>query len=70
MFFTCSSSCSDPSHQHLSNDYAQMMATKTTQKVASNSQAASLAKSKNSQKKLPATQQIVKNSKNTWYDLY
>jgi len=40
-----------------------MMATKTTQKVASNSQAASLAKSKNSQKKLPATQQIVKNSK-------
>jgi len=63
MFFTCSSLCSDPSHQHLSNDYAQMMATKTTQKVASNSQAASLAKSKNSQKKLPATQQIVKNSK-------
>jgi aminocarboxymuconate-semialdehyde decarboxylase len=40
-----------------------MMATKTTQKVASNSQAASLEKSKNSQKKLPATQQIVKNSK-------
>jgi aminocarboxymuconate-semialdehyde decarboxylase len=40
-----------------------MMATKTTQKVATNSQAASLAKSKNSQKKLPATQQIVKNSK-------
>jgi aminocarboxymuconate-semialdehyde decarboxylase len=40
-----------------------MMATKTTQKVASNSQAASLAKSKNSQKKIPATQQIVKNSK-------
>ena len=48
MFFTCSSSCSDPSHQHLSNDYAQMLATKTTKKVTTTSQTASLAKSKNS----------------------
>ena len=63
MFFTCSSSCSDPSHQHLSNDYAQMMATKTTKKAAASTQAASLAKSKNPQKTLPTTQKIVKNSK-------
>jgi len=63
MFFTCSSSCSDPSHQHLSNDYAQMMATKTTKKAAASTQTASLAKSKKPQKTLPTTQKIVKNSK-------
>lgn len=63
MFFTCSSSCSDPSHQHLSNDYAHMITTKTTKKAAASSQVASLAKSKNSQKTLPTTQKIVKNSK-------
>jgi aminocarboxymuconate-semialdehyde decarboxylase len=40
-----------------------MMATNTTKRIATTSQAASLAKSKNSQKTLPATQKIVKNSK-------
>jgi aminocarboxymuconate-semialdehyde decarboxylase len=40
-----------------------MMATKTTKKAAASSQVASLAKSKNSQKTLPTTQKIVKNSK-------
>jgi aminocarboxymuconate-semialdehyde decarboxylase len=40
-----------------------MLATKTTKKVTTTSQTASLAKSKNSQKTLPVTQKIVKNSK-------
>jgi len=64
MFYTCSSSCSNPAHNHGSSDSAEMMATSATKKAAASSKGAAKTATKTPAKKVLApTQKMVKNKK-------
>ena len=65
MFYTCSSSCSNPAHNHGSSDSAEMMATSATKKasVSSKGTAKTAAKKAPAKKVLAPTQTMVKNKK-------
>lgn len=68
MFYTCSSSCADPTHQHGSFDSAQMAAgatkkASTSSKVASKSAVKTAAAKTTPKKGLAPTSKVVKNKK-------
>lgn len=64
MFYTCSSSCSNPNHHHGTSDTAQMMAAAATKKAVNSSKGVSKTSAKSSGKKqLAPTQKMVKNKK-------
>jgi len=65
MFYTCSSSCSNPAHNHGSSDSAEMMATNATKKASASSKGAAktAAKKAPAKKVLAPTQTMVKNKK-------
>ena len=63
MFYTCSASCSDPSHQHGSYESPQMLAGKAVAKAASKKVSATAAKKDGAKKLGSPTQRVVKNKK-------
>jgi len=63
MFYTCSASCSDPSHQHGSYESPQMLAGKAVSNAASKKVSATAAKKDGAKKLASPTQRVVKNKK-------